>query len=62
MKRFGSPLIILHMFPVAAAPIELFSAAQLSALGLFVALDKEFFPGDKAEVDLTAGQHLARHC
>lgn len=62
MKRFGSPLIILHMFPVAAAPIELFYPTQLSTLGLFVALDKVFFPGDKAEANLTAGQHLVRHC
>lgn len=59
MKRFGSPLIILHMLPVAPAHTDLLYPTQLSALALLVALDKAFFPGDKAEADPTAGQRWA---
>lgn len=62
MKRFGSPLIILHMFPVSTAQIDLLQRTQLSALGLLVAVDKVFVPGDKAEANLTAGQRSARRC
>lgn len=59
MKRFGSPLIIFHMLPVAPAHTDLLYPTQLSALALLVALDKVFFPGDKAEADPTAGQRRA---
>lgn len=47
------------MLPVAPAHTDLLYPTQLSALALLVALDKVFFPRDKAEADPTAGQRWA---
>lgn len=50
------------MFPVGTTQIDLLYPSQLSELGLLVALDKVFFPGNEAGANLTAGQRSSRHC